>query len=106
MQSMETFDGLIREAKRSTDAGDALGALLEAASVINGTMNLSPAEGLEPRSIYGRETLPERLRKMLKKFAEAVGEVAKTFGALEYQISVGFPAGVSCSITFRAAKDV
>jgi hypothetical protein len=93
------LDKLLTDAQNADSREEALCSLMEAAAWIN--LEAHKAFQVSVGG-YPSASLPDRLRDMLGKFAEAVKEVAEAFGGAEYQMTVGIPFSVLGSITLPA----
>jgi hypothetical protein len=81
------------------DEGDALAAITEAISIVNGELaaqqaraTMAGAEGLAP--------IGDVIRRWIEKLARMVKAIAEQFEAMTYTIGVNWPLGVSVSISW------
>lgn len=76
------------------DEAEAIAALAEMTYTINKELGGDDAQTLTA------EDRGERLRKWVERLAKIAKQIAEKFGALSFSITVGFPAGVSVTVTF------
>jgi hypothetical protein len=81
------------------DEGDALAAITEAISIINGEITAQQARATLPDA-EGLAGIGDVIRKWIEKLARMVKAIADQFAAMSYTIGVSWPAGVSVSITW------
>ncbi len=86
-----------RDSPDFSDEADALAAIANVATAINEEWATQQEAGVLVWTIENRE---KRLREWLEKLVEIVKKAATQFSAVSYAITVGFPLGVSVTISF------
>lgn len=81
--------------------GEALAAATEVSAIINSSIAAEQQRvgDVGTLSALGGD-LGDKLRKWLDKLEQLVKKIAAQFGALSYSLTVGWPLGVSVTITW------
>lgn len=120
--SFSALDSALRAVRASDSREEAMASLAKATALLNSYMN--PALGLAEPSLGSRSRIPSfesfraesflwgqpdqaawltDLEKRLQKYFQVVKKVVDDYGPDEYQISLGFPSGVSVALTWKVA---
>ena len=90
------------EERDFADEAEALAAIAHVATAINEEWASQEHEAV----VWTTEDRERRLREWLERLVAIVKRVVTQFAAISYAITVGFPLGVSVSITFSPTSSV
>jgi hypothetical protein len=82
--------------------GDALAAVTEVAAIVNAAISAEHERipSVETFAGFAESDFSDRIRKWLNKLELMLKAIAEQFAALSYSITVGWPMGVSITVTW------
>jgi len=117
--SVTDFDNQLVKAKAASNQDDATAHLMAAVMALNEELVEEGRSQLEADSLVGEgfdiytshafsvgglKKVPQKLEEKIQALLRVLPELAAKFHPLEYSITVGFPLGVSVTVTWDAQK--